>query len=159
MMESIPQVMVGFPGHAELTLIPWIFFLGSPSEIWFVDVCFSVFFLRIDAKSDVSLNLFGGLGTWIIFPYGNVIIPTDFHSIIFRGVGLNHQPEMFVAFCQILDLSLGCPHLRRGNELWDLQRSRQWASYEEFPRKFMQDGFTRLNSWKEVHHGREYIRL
>ena len=85
--HSIPQVMVGFPGHAELTLIPWIW-IFSGITIWNL-VCwwlfFSVFFLRIDAKSDVSLNLFGGLGTWFIFPYGNVIIPTDFHSIISEG--------------------------------------------------------------------------
>ena len=34
-------------------------------------------------------------GTWILFfhPVGNVIIPTDFQSIIFRGVGWNHQPD------------------------------------------------------------------
>ena len=33
-----------------------------------------------------------------IFPYiGNVIIPTDFHSIIFqRGWWLNHQPDQWL---------------------------------------------------------------
>ena len=38
--------------------------------------------------------LVGGLEHLDYFSHhiGNVIIPTDFHSIIFRGVGLNHQP-------------------------------------------------------------------
>ena len=40
-------------------------------------------------------GLVGGLEPWnLMFPYiGNFIIPTD-EVIFFRGVGLNHQPEM-----------------------------------------------------------------
>ena len=47
---------------------------------------------------DPSSQLLGGLEPWnFIFPYiGNVIIPTDFHSIIFqRGFAQNHQPDYY----------------------------------------------------------------
>ena len=154
--HSIPQVMVGFPGHAELTLIPWIW-IFSGITIWNL-VCwclfFSVFFLRIDAKSDVSLNLFGGLGTWFIFPYGNVIIPTDFHSIIFqrgraqpptrnvRGFLPNPRSFFGLSSSSARQRTLGSPtlkavgfvrrisseiHARRIHKTQLLERSSSWA--------------------------------
>ena len=42
------------------------------------------------------------------FPYiGNVIIPTDFHSIIFQRGRLNHQPDIDPTPVKILDLESG----------------------------------------------------